>query len=260
MLRNGFYNVIGATWRMALSVVTVPLLIRLIGVEVYGVWVLVMAGIGVVALAEAGLSISTTVFVSQDLAKSDREGLAQTLTVTIGAMLILATLAGAVYAGSAIFYPSLFPDLTQAQRETMGQAMIVGGVVIWAQLMQRVLIGVEQAYQRYAVLNGIITIEVTLRSVGLLAIAAAGGGIVEFMQWQAVVSSGALLVHSAVVWRLLPRSSIRPMWNGVKGRMIARYSVLTWVSSIGGTSVFSITSSLDWVIDFSADKADCHIS
>lgn len=91
--KNGYYNAVGGIIRIGLAILTIPLLILLIGVGEYGLWTLVSSVIAIVTLAEAGLATSTTVFVSQDLGKEDVDGLSQTLTVTVGAMLTLATFA-----------------------------------------------------------------------------------------------------------------------------------------------------------------------
>jgi Polysaccharide biosynthesis protein len=67
MLKNGFYNAAAGAVRVGLAILTIPVLIRLMGVEEYGLWALASAIVGIVTLAEAGLSTATTVFVSQDL-------------------------------------------------------------------------------------------------------------------------------------------------------------------------------------------------
>ena len=71
MLRNGFFNLAGSMIRLGLAVVMIPLLIHLIGVDEYGLWTLVNAALSMAALAEGGLSISTTYFLSADLAADD---------------------------------------------------------------------------------------------------------------------------------------------------------------------------------------------
>jgi O-antigen/teichoic acid export membrane protein len=83
LLKNGFYNALAGAIRIGLALLTIPILIRIIGVEEYGLWTLASAVVQIVNLAEAGLSMATTVFLSQDLAKEDIDGVSQTLTVTI---------------------------------------------------------------------------------------------------------------------------------------------------------------------------------
>ncbi|MHC5830236.1 MAG: lipopolysaccharide biosynthesis protein, partial [Nostoc sp.] len=97
LLKNGFYNTVGGVVRIGLAVLTIPILIKMLGIEEYGLWTLAYAVVQVVNLAEAGLSVATTVFVSQDIDKEDADNLSnslsETLTVTFGGMLIFATLA-----------------------------------------------------------------------------------------------------------------------------------------------------------------------
>lgn len=233
MIKNGLYNVVGAVIRMGLTVLTIPLLIRLIGVEEYGLWTLTSATVGIVSLAEGGLSVSTTVFLSKDLANDDADSASQTLTVTVGTMLLLATMAVIVLWVGAPRLIGLFPLLEQRQYLAAVQALQVGGLVIWAQLLQRVLIGVEQAHQQYGVINVLNTLQITLSHLGMLIVAWLGGRTTELMQWQAVVSVGVLIVHGWVGWLLLRHFKIHLAWNNTKGMDIAKYSLMTWLASLG---------------------------
>src|SRR6266508_1728975 len=132
MFKNGFYDVVSAAIRIGVSLLTVPVLIRIIGIEEYGLWALVSAAVGLLALADAGLSVSTTVFVARDLANKDYDGIAETLTVIIGAMLLLATLAALVFWLGAGTLAYLFPTLQERQRVVAEQALRISGLAIWA--------------------------------------------------------------------------------------------------------------------------------
>jgi O-antigen/teichoic acid export membrane protein len=234
LLRNGFYNTLAGAIRIALGLVTIPILIRLIGVEEYGLWTLASSIVGVVALAEAGLATTTTVFVSQDLGKEDVNGLSETLTTTFGAMLILATLSAIALWVSAPVIVSLFPKIEQEQQQTVVQAFKVGGIIVWARLLQQVLVGVEQGYQRYDLLNVLNTVHSLLSLLGLLVVVWAGGRTITMMQWQAVVTLVGLLSHVWLVQSLTQEIKLAIIWNPKKGLAIAKYSVLTWLTSLGG--------------------------
>lgn len=234
MLRNGFYNAVAGLIRMGLALLTIPLLIQFMGVETYGLWALVSAIVGLVSLAEAGLSTATTVFVSQDLGRNDQAGLSQTLTVTIGAMLSLATVATIALWLSAETIVHWFPKLNQSQQSTAIQALQMSGLVIWSRLLQQVLIGVEQAYQRYGLLNILNTIQWVLTSLGIWIVAYQGGQIVALMIWQALVSGVALLSHIWMVRSLLRSANLHFNWNSKKALAVARYSLMTWLTSLGG--------------------------
>lgn len=238
MIKNGFYNVAGAVIRIGLTLLTIPLIIRLIGVEEYGLWTLVSTVIGIVGLAEAGLSVSTTVFLSRDLANDDADGISQTLTVTLGAMLLLATLAAiALWTGAALLV-GVFPKLGQAQHVVAAQALQLGGLVVWARLLQQVLVGVEQAYQRYGVMNILNTLQISLSSLGMLIVAWLGGRTVALIAWQAVTSMGLLIAHIGVGCLLVRNVKLRPVWDSTKALTVARYSLMAWVTALG-SALFS---------------------
>jgi O-antigen/teichoic acid export membrane protein len=234
LLKNGFYNTAGGVLRIGLGIITIPLLIRQLGVEEYGLWTLASAVIGVVTLAEAGLSTATTVFVAQDLGEEDLDGLSQTLTVTVTMMLVMATLAAVGLWFGADLVTDLFPQLQPLQRVEVSRAFQVGAVAVWARLVQQVLVGVEQAYQRYDLVNLIGTMQSLLTSIGMLLIVWWGGRTLELMEWQALASILILASHIWVVRSLLRNTSIRVAWVKEKASEVGKYSSMVWLSSLGG--------------------------
>lgn len=238
MLKNGFYNVIAGILRLGITLATIPILIRLIGLKEYGLWSLVYAIIGVVALAEAGLSMATTVFVSRDLARSDTESLSETLTVTVSTMLLLATLAASALCIKAQAIASIFPALEDAQRQQLIQSMGSVAVLVWVRLVQQTLVGIEQAYQRYDWLNALNTIQVLISTLGMFGVVWLGGRTVALVEWQAVVAVLGLFIHIWIIYHLIHPLKLRLIWSPQKGFLIAKYSLLTWLSTLGGT-IFS---------------------
>ncbi len=234
MLKNGFYNTAAGAIRAGINVLTIPVLIRALGVEEYGVWTLASTVVNVVILAEAGLSTATTMFVSQDLAKEDFDGIAQTLTVTGGAMLGLATLAGIILGIGAEPIVSSFAKLDRSQHVIAVHAIQIGGIAIWTKLVQQVLIGIEQAYQRYDLLNLLNTIQSLLTGVGLLVVVWCGGRTVELMEWQAAIGIMIFIAHLYLAKLLTRQVKLRLIWDRSKGWHIVRYSTQIWVTAIGG--------------------------
>jgi O-antigen/teichoic acid export membrane protein len=234
VLRNGLYNTAAGVVRMGLALLTIPLLIHFIGIEEYGLWALVSAIVGLVALAEAGLSTATTVFVSQDLGRNDHQSLSQTLTVIISAMLVLATLMTLSLWFGAETIVNWFPKLMRSQQIAATQAVQISGFVVWARLLQQVFIGLEQAYQRYGLLNLLNTIQWVLMSLGLSVVAWQGGHVVALMQWQAIVGGVSLLSHVWIVRSLVQSTNLCFNWNYPKSVAVVRYSVMVWLTSLGG--------------------------
>lgn len=200
-------------------------------------WSYAMAVIGIVALAEAGLSLSTTVFVARDLSGDtprDVGGtLTVTLTVTLSLMFALASLAAVGLLLAAHPLSGLLPDLSPEQRDKVAYALALGAPVIWARLLQQVLIGLKQAYHRFGLINILQTTQTAVLNLGWLLIAWRGGGIVALMAWQAVITPCFLVLHSIYGLRLLRGMALRPVWNRPKANSIIRYSLTTWIGLLG---------------------------
>jgi O-antigen/teichoic acid export membrane protein len=234
-MKNSLYNLIGAVIRLVAGLLTIPVLIRTMGLEEYGLWTLVSSALNVVILAEGGLAISTTVFVSRDLANKDEEGLSQTLTVVFGAMTLLALAAAFLMWLGADLMVNSFPSLQDAQKVTALRAIQISTIVLVTKLLQQVMVGVEQSHQQYGWMNFVNTSQFLFTNIGLLAVGYVGGKSIELMQWTALISACTLGVHGVLCWRLLKSYQLRIAWNQDKSKEIGKYSMLNWVSQLGGT-------------------------
>jgi O-antigen/teichoic acid export membrane protein len=237
MLRNGLYNIIGSAIRLILSLITIPLVINLIGIEEYGLWSLVSSLLAVIGLAEGGLSVSTTVFLSKDIANHDNNGVSQTLSITGTVILFTATLIVLVLLIFSDFTVNIFPNLETSQIAIAISALKFGALVVWAKLLQQLAISIEQSYQRYGLMNILNTLQVALISIGMIVIAYWGGKTLALMQWQAFTSLVMLLMHIGASISLLKEAKPKFIWSNTKGLKIARYSIATWFTSIG-TALF----------------------
>lgn len=235
MIKNGIYNVVSGFVRLGLGIITVPLLIHFLGLEMYGVWILVLATIGIVNLAEAGLAISTTVFISQGIGEKNTDRISQTLTIISLLLLLLAGLAVCILFIASVTLEYIFPSLDATHLSITAQALRLSGVVVAIQLLQRVPVGVEQAYQRYAIFNILQTIQHVLINVGIVVIAYLTTDIVMMMKWYIVVSAALLLAHILTARSLLKHIRLRFVWDKLTAKTIARYSLATWFGTVGGT-------------------------
>jgi O-antigen/teichoic acid export membrane protein len=233
VLKNGLYNAIGGVVRIGLALVAVPVLIRLIGIEDYGVWTLSSSVIGLATLAEGGISVSTTFFLSKDIANDDRVGISETLTATFAAMLTMATAASLFFYFGSEFFASLFHNLKGEYYIQVIVALKVGSLVLWARLLQQHLVGLMQAYEKYSLINILSTIQNTISTLGLIVVASVGGRTVEMMKYQAIISIGVLVAYFIASKRVVNYAKPHFLWNRFKGVEIFRYSSVAWAGSLG---------------------------
>lgn len=233
MLRNGLYNLLGGWARVVVSLLTISLLLRIVGVEEYGLLTLVLATTNLVTLAEAGLPAATTVFVARDRAAQNVADMSGTLTVCLAVTVVLATVtAGALWIGGGVT-ASLFSALNSAQRDVVTQSLRIAAIIIWFRLLQQIMVGVLQAFGRYGALNVIVTLQALLINLGMVAIAWSGGRTIWLIGWQALVGACCTIANAAICIHLLRSWQPRLTWQRQRAREIVTFSGYAWISSLG---------------------------
>jgi len=237
-LRNGLYNVGGQVVRGAIAVLAIPFLIRFLGISEYGVWSLACAFLALLAMCEAGLSVAAAFFLSKDLATNETREAGRTLAFIL---LSAAVLSGAIglllwLSGPLLVRP--FMAFGRGERWEAARALRIAGIGAATLILQRTLVGIEQAFNRYGVINALDLVQALLTNLGLVGIAWWGGKTVAMMKWQVLASALLLLAHAGVVIRLFRNHDLRFGWCGIKARQIFRYSLATWTATLG-TAAFS---------------------
>ena len=233
MFKNGLYNTIGGVARIGISLLSVPIIIRLIGIESYGIWILSSSVISIAALVEGGLSVTTTFYLSKDIANNDNKGLSETLTATLATILFLSTLSSFFLYFSSDYIVRLFPQLQGNQSEVVLNTLQLGSLYLWPRLIQQQFIGIMQAYEEYGLINVLGTLQNIISSFGLILVAYFSGNAVEMMKWQAVISIIALLIYLRSSKKLIQNSNPRVVWNFIKIKQIWKYSLVAWFGTLG---------------------------
>jgi O-antigen/teichoic acid export membrane protein len=237
--RNAFYNSAAGLIRIGLTIITMPLLIRLLGVKNYGLWTLVSAFTEIVVFAGNGISITSSVFLSKHANQEEtNQELSQTLTILSCSVLLVATLAALMVILFAEYIVSAFPYLDIEQANIMLISLNFGALIIWSRLIQQVSIGIEQAFQKYGELNLLNTIQYLLLNLGFLGIVKYGGSILQLMQWQSFVYLILLFGHYWLVKRTISNCNsnykFSLSWNHEKFLDIMRHSFIMLSLCLGG--------------------------
>ncbi len=222
--------------RGLVGLLTIPFLIRFLGLQEYGVWSLAFAVLALMTMGEAGISVAAAVFLSKDLVGHDVNETSRTLTVILVSAVFLAMVLGLSLwlAGPLIVRP--LAAFGSADRATAGRALQIAGVAVSVLILQRTLVGVEQAFDRYAAINVLELCQSLLVNLGLVVVAWTGGTTVHLMKWQVVACTLILGGHGWVVFQLLRNRGLALQWSAGKAGQIFRYSVDTWTATLGSAA------------------------
>lgn len=235
MLKNGLYNVLGTGIRVILTSITIPILIRLLGIGEYGLWTLISSVLDFSGLAHGGFSTATTYFLSKDLARNDDRSISQTLSVTTTAMFVLSSLIGITLLIFSSSIVDLFPKLDSTQTSVARSAMQFGSIVIWSRMIQQIPRGIGQACDKWGLLNILGFVQVVITNLGMIAILFMGGKILALVQWQAFSSFTMMVINFIVFFSFLKSFKLRFVLSKSRAVKIVKYSTSVWLTAIGGT-------------------------
>lgn len=204
--RNLIANYIGQGWRALMSLLFVPVYIKYIGIEAYGL-------IGIFAMLQAWLSLLDMGMKPALVREMSRYTGGGHNTQSIWDLLrsieiIVFAIAFVVSIGIWGASDWLATDWVKAKNistHVSAQAFSLMGIVTALQFVESIYSSSLTGLQRQVLLNTVLSIMATIRSFGALGVLIwVSHTIKAFFFWQVIISSGSLLISMAIVYRALP--------------------------------------------------------
>lgn len=239
-------NLVGRAWPSFLSILFVPLYLRFIGIEAYGLVGFYSTLQGVLGLLDLGIGLTMTrelarLSAIEDSASQQRD-LVRTLEIIYWVISCLGGLTvfclAPVIASHWVKFQELSPDVIIAAVRTMGLA---AALQLPFSLYQGGLMGL----QRQVLVNVVLVVVGTLRAGGaVLVLWLISPTITAFMEWQVLSGIIGSTICMVLLWRSLP---IYPERAVFKKEIL--YDVWKYAASISANAVIGVViSQLDKVI------------
>jgi O-antigen/teichoic acid export membrane protein len=226
--RSAITNLAGTILRSLISFVSQPLLIRLLGLDQYGRWVVLVSLSMLATLADFGLVNALSVFLAEHRATGSAELKQATIFSTLSGVTVIGlSVSIGCFAFLGYGARALFP-----QRST-DVAMALGFLTcaVVPRLWQQWLVGYSAGLSRYDLIANGETFNQILLNAGWLTIASLSPALHWLAAWYLV----ATLVTVAYHWFLLRRSGELISFRGrfQQSRDVFRFASLTWVTNVG---------------------------
>ena len=177
-------------------VLAAPYLVARLGLQQYGIWMLVSAVLGSVGILSTGFGDATVKYVSAYRGRRDFEGVERTIRATLTINIALGSLfAFVVWIASPLAVHRIFKIESQFHTVSI-QALRISALVLVIRSAESVFVSTLRAFERYGPavkLNVVLRVGVTLSAVML---AASGRGIVSIM-WATLTWSALIVVLQA---------------------------------------------------------------
>lgn len=218
---------------MGLSFVSAPLFLHELGSTHYGLLALLTALVTPFGLLELGMSEATVKYVSESLGKEDYAQAQKYINTTLCFNLLVGTIGGtAIVLLAGILAGDLF-KLT-AQDQDLAIHCMVWVALNWAFTRTRqTFLGVASALRNYKAISGMnFTYQLTFVLSGL-GILFAGGGLLQLVRVQALVSAIGVIGWYWLLRILAPRLVIRPVIDGASFKVTLQFGFWQLCNSLG---------------------------
>jgi O-antigen/teichoic acid export membrane protein/2-polyprenyl-3-methyl-5-hydroxy-6-metoxy-1,4-benzoquinol methylase len=208
LIRDGVVNCSALIFSGVVGIVLVPIMLRGLGAEAYGLWIVAITVSGMAGALDFGLGWSVTREVAASLGGGSSEQTAQ-FTRAAGITYLGLGLLGALVIGG------LGQPLSNALKlssETQRSAPLVFVLVGISHFAERILsfeVDVLHGLRRFGVLNLGSIAAVVLRAVGIITLLAVGAGLPSIAAWLALASALTTSAAVGIVSRIEPRYSLR---------------------------------------------------
>jgi O-antigen/teichoic acid export membrane protein len=196
-------NAIGRGWSTLIGVAVLPLYVRFLGAEAYGLVGLYATIAVICSLFDAGISASLGRELARAAAEEDAPVLCSELVRTAEVLYFsIGLFLGAGVALSAPVIASRWLNLHDVSVQDATRAVRLMGLLIVFQWSTGLYVGALNALQRQVTSNLITSIVSGLRAVGAVVVVwKVSSTIVAFYWWQVLSTAVYLLVSREAVWR-----------------------------------------------------------
>ncbi|MDR3673848.1 MAG: SAM-dependent methyltransferase [Acidobacteriota bacterium] len=201
LMRDGVFNNASLLISGLIGIVLVPIMLRGLGVESYGLWIAALSVVGTVGLFDFGLGLSVTREVAASLGNAGGSESAPFIKAAgtifslfgIGGCILIATLGLPLSSGL---------HLSAASRHIAPTAFALAGVAFLADRLLAFTSGVLRGLRRFDITNLLVIIAALFRAAGIIVVIKVGSGVVAVMMWQVLATAAAALAGQWVIGKL----------------------------------------------------------
>lgn len=215
------------------TIVSTPLLLKDLGPELYGTWILLNSFITILGVTNMGVGNSVVKFGSAYVSSGNDKLLNETIRFTFALTLIIGAITTVLVLAFGGFFTSLFLSTDIAPENVLAFKLV--GIVVAIKIMSSVFSAVIMAYQRYDIVNN-ISIVTNLSTIALsIVLVELGYGLVglTYMLVVTAVLNGLLSYYYAK--RLYRGLSILPGFSRNVMKEVVGYGMYSWLQVIVST-------------------------
>lgn len=229
LLTNALWSSGYVVSTMVLSFLITPILIRHLGKASYGVLLLIWSVSGVLGTLNLGLGEATLRYVARHFGRNDLQGVNRVFDAVLSLFSIVCSailLSVFVGAEAIAVWLNTPPELT----ETVSWLLRLSALSIAVSIITSLFGAVPLALQRYDINSKITMGSSIVRSLGYIALAAAGLDIVSIVVWDLIITLIVFCLIVTAARRLIPQLQFMPTFRFGGLREVIGYSIFSFLT------------------------------
>jgi O-antigen/teichoic acid export membrane protein len=228
---NAGWNVFFTLWSTAISLILTPWLVSHLGLDYYGILLLIWSLTGVLGIMNLGLGEATLRYIALYYAKNDMPAINRVVQSTLAIYLTASVAMSAVLVLAAPVVAGFF-SVADDDRPLVLTLIRLTAVVVTLGILTRTVGAVPAALQRYDVTTKINMAHSIVRFGGYMLLLALGLGVFHLVLWDAMTLLAMLTTQVVIARRLLPGLVFRPHISRSSARELLGYSVWSFLTYV----------------------------
>ncbi|HWR14662.1 MAG TPA: oligosaccharide flippase family protein [Terriglobales bacterium] len=220
----------------ALMIVAAPILVHRLGLEQFGLWMLITSIISSGGLIGSGFGDAAVHYISTYRGRGDSAGVERTLHSMLWINAVLgATLAIFLWIVTPIAVGSLF-KISGNLHVPAETALHFGAIALSLKCIENVFSGCLRALEKYRPTANINIVTRTVTVVSALALSLSGFGVVAIVAAATFANALGLTLHALWVRRTLALRTICPRLHRDSLAEVARFGSFSWLQALAGVA------------------------
>jgi O-antigen/teichoic acid export membrane protein len=233
---NALYSIAEYTSQPISMVIAAPYLVYKLGLEQYGIWMLVTAVLGSVGILSTGFGDATIKYVSTYRGQNNPDGIKRTIRATLTINAVLGGLFGGLVWVAAPFSVKYLFKIEGGFQAASIQSLRIAAIILLVRSVESVFVSTLRAFERY---GPAVKLNVFLRLVvvcSAVILAALGSGVVGIMYATLIWSALIVILQALAARRVFPLLNPFPTFSREALAEVFSFGCFSWLQALAAVA------------------------
>lgn len=234
--KNISYSVIGYVWGLIFAVLVTPIIVFKLGVETYGVYLLVLTVSGLMGLLDIGIGTMLVKYISEYHARGE-EGKLKDLMYSFNTLLFVMSIIFLVVMSCVGYWANIFFPSMSVTRGYYFVIFFLQGLIFFVGGLSTLFVVIPVAMQRFETSTKLGVVNMTVSNLSILLLVTAGFGLRAIFLAQLFFSVVFFFAYKNNAKKLLPVAALKFTWKWTEIKNAYKFGLATYASTAANAAL-----------------------